>query len=104
KGRSFVLRFPSTALLASVFVNGVWCGGNSTPTAAWEADVTKAIRPGAANELLVAIKDCYYAIEKADDTGKSVRYLFNFPTSWFYSGGGGGGATRWADFPVLLQV
>src|ERR1700693_1101872 len=30
--------------------------------------------------------------------------LFNYPTSWFYSGAHGGGATRNADFPVLLQV
>lgn len=101
--RAFVLRFPSTALLASVFVNGKYCGGNSTPCAAWDADITTAVVPGKDNELVVAIKDCYYAIEKTS-ANKSVRQLFNYPTNWFYTGGGGGGATRNADFPVLLQV
>lgn len=103
KGRSFVLRFPSTALLASVFVNGTFCGGNATPCAAWDADVSTAIVPGQVNEVVVAIKDCYYVIEKTGD-GKSPRYLFNYPVGWFYSGSHGGGATHYADFPVLLQV
>ena len=31
KGRSFVLRFPNTALIASVFVNGKYCGGSTAP-------------------------------------------------------------------------
>ena len=102
-GRSFVLRFPSTALIASVFVNGKFCAGNTTPCAAWEADVTAAIVLGKENEIVVAIKDLYYAIEKTGD-GKSVRTLFNYPAEWFYTGSNGGGGIRNADFPVLLQV
>ncbi len=102
-GRSFVLRFPSTALIASVFVNGKFCAGNSTPCAAWHADVTAAVVPGKDNEIVVAIKDLYYAIESVGD-GKSIRTLFHYPASWFYSGSHGGGAIRNADFPVLLQV
>jgi beta-galactosidase len=100
---SYVLRFPSTALLASVFVNGKLCAANATPCAAWDADITAAVVPGKVNEVVVAIKDLYYAIEKTGD-GKSVRMLFNYPADWFYSGAHGGGATRNADFPVLLQV
>ena len=103
QGKAFVLRFPSTALIASVFVNGKYCAGNTTACAAWDADITSAVVPGKNNEVVVAIKDLYYAIESTSD-GKSVRTLFNYPTSWFYSGGGGGGATRNADFPILLQV
>jgi beta-galactosidase len=102
-GRSFVLRFPSTALIASVFVSGKYCGGSTAPCAAWDADVTAAVVPGKDNDIVVAIKDCYYAIEKTGD-GKSPRYLFNYPADWFYSGSHGGGAIRNADFPVLLQV
>lgn len=102
-GGSFVLRFPSTALIASVFVNGKFCAGNSTPCAAWDADVTAAIVPGKNNEIVVAIKDLYYAVESLGD-GKSIRTLFHYPADWFYSGSHGGGATRNADFPVLLQV
>ncbi len=102
-GKSFVLRFPSTALIASVFVNGRFCEGNTTPCAAWDADITRAVIPGKDNEVVVAIKDLYYAIASTGD-GKSARTLFNYPTSWFYSGAHGGGAMRNADFPVLLQV
>ncbi len=102
-GRSFVLRFPSTALIASVFVNGTFCAGNATPCAAWDADLTSAVIPGKDNEVVVAIKDLYYAVEKTGE-GKSPRYLFNYPAEWFYTGSHGGGATRNADFPVLLQV
>jgi beta-galactosidase len=101
-GHSFVLRFPSTALLASVFVNSKLCGSGDTPCAAWEADITNAVKPGAVNEVIVAIKDCYYAVAQTGE-GKSPRYLFNLPAERFY-GAGGLGATRFADFPVLLQV
>jgi beta-galactosidase len=102
-GRSFILRFPSTVLIASVFVNGHYCGGSTAPCAAWDADVTSAIVCGKDNEIVVAIKDLYYGIEKTGDN-KSIRMMFNYPAGWFYSGGGGGGGTRNADFPVLLQV
>jgi Glycosyl hydrolases family 2/Glycosyl hydrolases family 2, TIM barrel domain len=102
-GGAYVLRFPSTALIASVFVNGTFCAGNTTPCAAWDADIRAAVKPGQVNEIVVAIKDLYYAIESLGD-GKSIRTLFNYPTSWFYSGSNGGGATRNSEFPVLLQV
>jgi beta-galactosidase len=102
QGRSFVLRFPSTALLASVFVNGKLCGSSAAPCAAWDADITSALKPGTVNEVVVAIKDCYYAIARTGD-GKSVRYLFNYPVNRFYNDGGLS-ATRYADFPVLFQV
>ena len=100
--KTAVLRFPSTALLASVFVNGKFCGGNDTPCAAWEVDITKAIKPGKINELVVAIKDCYYALAQTGD-GKSCRYMFNYPVNKFFNDGGLG-PTRFADFPVLFQV
>jgi beta-galactosidase len=64
KGRSFVLRFPNTVLLASVFVNGKLCGSSTAPCAAWEADITGAVIPGKDNDVVVAIKDLYYAVEK----------------------------------------
>jgi beta-galactosidase len=104
-GESFVLRFPSTALLASVFVNGKYCTGNSTPTAAWDADITNLVKPGEVNEIVVAIKDCYYALARVEEGGKDLtaRRLFNFPVNWFYTVGGLN-ATRFADFPVLFQV
>ena len=47
-GRSFFLRFPSLSLIASVHVNGQYCGWTKAPFAAWECDVTPRgpARPG----------------------------------------------------------
>ena len=45
-GRSFFLRFPSLSLIASVHVNGQFCGWTKAPFAQWECDVTRAVRPG----------------------------------------------------------
>ena len=54
--------------------------------------------------LIVAIKDPYYAIANTGDPKRpSARYMFNFPTDWFYSAGGVG-AMRYADLPVLTDV
>jgi beta-galactosidase len=101
-GRSFFLRFPSTRVIASLLVNGRYCGFNKTPCAAWDCDVTSAIKPGEVNEVCVVIKDLYYAVARTGE-GKSPRYLFNVPPGRFHSAGGLG-ITRFADFPVLFKV
>ena len=101
-GRSFVLRLPSTALIASVLVNGEYCGASLAPCTNFECDITKAVRPGKVNEVCVSIKDYYYAIAQNGE-GKSVRSLFNVPTEWLYNSGGLSSA-RFADFPVVFRV
>jgi len=102
KGRSFVLRFPSTALLASAFVNGKYCGGSKAPSALWECDATAAMKPGEVNEVIVAIKDGYYAIAQ-DGQGRSARYMFNLPHDMMFNSGGLS-FMRFADFPIVLRV
>jgi beta-galactosidase len=102
KPRACFLRFPSTSLIASVLVNGTYCGHSKAPCARWECDVTRAIKPGAVNEVIVAIKDVYYALAQTGD-GKSARYAFNVPPSMFHNAGGLG-LTRYADFPVLYNA
>lgn len=82
-GRSFFLRFPSTCLIASVIVNGQYCGFSKAPCANWDCDVTAAVEPGKINEICVGIKDVYYAISKTGE-GKSARYLFNMHIDQFY--------------------
>jgi hypothetical protein len=89
-GRSFVLRFPSTNMIATVFVNGLMCGWNKTPMTAWECDVTAAVRPGEVNELWVGLKDTYYAV--AGDT----RRAFNVPRDML----GNQGVSHRLDMPV----
>lgn len=100
-GRSFVLRFPNNALLTTVFVNGIYCGHGKTPSTLWECDITRAIKPGEVNEIVVGIKDLYYAISRTAE-GKSARHLFNLPRERFHSGGLP--VTRFADFPVMFKV
>lgn len=100
-GRSFVLRFPDNALLTTVFVNGKRCGFSDTPCAAFECDVTAGVRPGAVNEVVVGIKDLYYAVARTAD-GRSCRRLFDYPADRFHAPGPG--PTRFVDFPVLNEV
>ncbi len=80
-GRSFVLRMPSVNLMASVLVNGKFCGFTRAPYAQFECDLTPAVVPGQVNELAVIIKDSYYAISEKK-AGRSCRLSFNLPTSW----------------------
>ncbi len=104
KGRSFFLHFPCNAVISSAIVNGVYCGGSRAPCTVWDRDVTKAIKPGAVNEALVAIKDPYYAIASTGDPkNPSVRHMFNMPPDWVYHSSGLSSA-RYADLPVVLQV
>ena len=94
-GRSVYLRFPNVNMIASVFVNGRFCGWTKAMDALWECDVSKAVKPGAANEVCVVIKDAYYASSEKK-SGKSCRLTFNTPRSVMEK--------NWAwqhfDFPV----
>ncbi len=102
KGRAFVLRFPSTALIASAFVNGQYCGGSKAPSALWECDATAAVKPGEINEIVVAVKDGYYSMAQ-DGQGRSARYMFNIPHDMMFNSGGLS-FMRYADFPIVLRV
>jgi len=91
KGRGFFLHFPSVNMIAAVFVNGQPCGWTKAPLAPWDCDITKAVRPGEANEIWVAVKDTYYAI------AKDIRKSFNWPPPWLDSLQG---MSMQLDFPV----
>lgn len=94
--RSFFLRLPSICLMASVFVNGQYCGFTKAPFALFDCDVTQAIRPGQINEIAVVIKDSYYAFSPKK-SGKPTRLQFNIPVSLM-------GTQNWVnqhfDFPI----
>ena len=87
---------PSQSLIASVHVNGQFCGWTKAPFAAWECDITRAVRPGQVNEICLVIKDSYYAISEKK-AGKSCRLMFNTPVAWV-------GSQNWInqffDFPI----
>ncbi|MCY3017914.1 MAG: hypothetical protein NTW87_02630 [Planctomycetota bacterium] len=95
-GRSFFLRFPSINMIASLHVNGQFCGWTKAPYAPWECDATKAVKPGQSNEICLVVKDAYYATTPKK-SGKSCRMSFNVPTEWI-------GSKNWIwqhfDFPV----
>ena len=63
-GRAFFLHFQATSLIASVIVNGQFCGAAPLLFAPWDCDVTKAVQAGRRNEIVVAVKDAYYAVTK----------------------------------------
>lgn len=90
-GRSFFLRFPSVNMIATVFANGVPCGWTKAPFALWECDITKAVRPGGLNEIVVGIKDTYYA------PARDTRRMFNMPRDLMLRNQG---VSMQMDFPV----
>jgi len=91
--RSFYLHLPSVNLLGSVFVNGTLCGTSDTPFAVWDCDVSRAIKPGQ-NEIVVALKDVFYALSDAGNAGHPQYTPFDF---WHYN------TTNQLDFPVLSR-
>jgi hypothetical protein len=62
-GRGFYLHFSGTNWLASVFVNGELAGTHRGVWIPWDLDVSRHIRPGQVNELAIAIKGPYYAVD-----------------------------------------
>ena len=92
-GRAFFLHFGATNLIASVIVNGQFCGANAAPFTIWDCDVTKAVQPGKTNEILVAVKDAYYGVTNPRD-------LFNLPMGFFQFQG----ASNRFDFAVWSHM
>lgn len=91
--RSYYLHLPSVNMIGSVFVNGQLCGTSDTPFAAWDCDVSKAIKAGQ-NEVVVAMKDVFYALSGAANAGHPQYTPFSF---WHYN------TTNQLDFPVLSR-
>ena len=60
-GQSLTLRLPNACLLASVFVNGTLVGTGTVPHAPFTCDLGATARPGV-NELVVVVKDHFYAV------------------------------------------
>ncbi len=106
--RSFVLHVPGMSVVASVLVNGRYCGGTKNCWAVWDSDVTRAIRPGEVNEVVVAFKDAFYAlagdshVRSSSDAGarqlKRPHKLDYIPYSfWHYN------TTRQLLSPILTS-
>lgn len=75
--QTFLLKFCRTSMIVSVYVNGQEVGYHDIPRTGFTADCSQAIRPGEMNEIVVGVKDAYYALSGQDD--QNARYGFNFP-------------------------
>ena len=76
QGRSFILHLPSINMLGSVFVNGELCGTCDTPFALWNCDITKAVKPGRVNDILLVMKDAWYALQTTQTPqGPTLAYM-----------------------------
>jgi beta-galactosidase len=85
-GRSFHIVFPQNNLNTTVYVNGILCGFDKNPFARVEIDVTKAIRPGTRNEIIVGIRDAWYAYSTNPKDPMKLRRKFNLPARFFREG------------------
>jgi glycosyl hydrolase family 2 len=81
-GRGFTLHFSGTNWIVSVFVNGKLAGTHRGVWVPWDLDVSKHIRPGQTNEIAVAVKGTYYAMDaKAIDKNGTLMGMRNRPLS-----------------------
>jgi beta-galactosidase len=85
-GRSFQIVFPQNNLNTTVYVNGVLCGFDKNPFARVQIDVTKAMKPGAVNELWVGIRDAWYAYSTNPEDPLKLRKRFNLPIKYSHDG------------------
>jgi len=91
-GRSFILRVPNPSMIATAFVNGTQAGWSKLPLASWDCDITSLVKPGQANEILVAFKDYFYGLAGED----SVKHLPYVPMAFWHFNTG-----LQLDMPVL---
>ncbi|MBD3180680.1 hypothetical protein GF312_00205 [Candidatus Poribacteria bacterium] len=62
--RGFFLHFSGTNWLISTFVNGELAGTHQGVWIPWDLDISPYVKFDAVNEIAVAVKGCYYAIDK----------------------------------------
>lgn len=86
KGRSFTLHFPANNLNTTVYVNGVLCGFEKNPFAPFTIDVTKGVKAGETNEVLVGVRDAWYGYSTSPTDPMKLRRKFNLPRDFFGKG------------------
>ena len=97
-GHSFQLDFDAFSMIATVFVNGQKCGFSRAFYTDWLCDVTSAIKPGQANDIVVVIKDMWYAQSTYGKDPLGVRKGFNMPPGFI---AGQQGVTMTFDMPMF---
>ncbi len=96
KSAGYVLDFQCLNLIQTLFINGVRIGDFDTAMSRWQVDVTRAIKPGASNEILLVVKDCFYGLG-ASDKDVGMRRTQYFPERFLHTVKD---ITRRFDFPI----
>jgi len=80
--RGFYLHFSGTNWIVSVFINGELAGTHQGVWIPWDLDVSKFVAPGKVNEIAIAVKGHYYAIDQKNygNRGDLDKYR-NIPRS-----------------------
>lgn len=97
-GRAFYLDFDSFSMIATVFVNGQRCGWSRAFYAHWQCDISQAVKPGQVNDIVVVIKDQWYAQAGHADDPLGSRRAFNTPPGFI---AGMQGTTQTFDMPMF---
>lgn len=88
EGRGFHLHFSGTNWIVSVFVNGELAGTHRGVWIPWDLDISDYVAPGEVNEIAVAVKGPYYAVDtKYYQPDRDLDYQRNRPRtrqSWVY--------------------
>ena len=102
-GQGFFLDVQRSALIVSVFVNGQFAGATDIFHTAWQMDLSRHIRAGAVNEIVLAVKDPYYSLNPAgDDSAQALgnRRYWNLPREFLQSNQG---IAAKHDYPVAAD-
>ncbi|MCK4376582.1 MAG: hypothetical protein KAX19_14700, partial [Candidatus Brocadiae bacterium] len=87
-GRGFYLHFSGTNWIVSVFVNGHLAGTHRGVWIPWDLDISRYVEPGRTNEIAVAVKGPYYAVDtRYYSPGTDLDHHRNRPRSrqdWVY--------------------
>ncbi|MAX26518.1 MAG: hypothetical protein CMJ19_18650 [Phycisphaeraceae bacterium] len=118
-GDSFQLNFEATNWIVSVFVNGKLAGTHKSVLVPWSMDVTDHIKRGKVNDIVIAVKGPWYAIDIKARKGRtsSLDHARNTPTTGNFlknrsyvapvypsTKGEGNGMTTGIIGPVLLTA
>ncbi len=82
QGKSFILNFSGTNWIASVIVNGKMVGYHKSTRIPWKLDITDAVKTGQVNEIMIGIKDVWYAMDYKFHK-KELNNMRNIPVDAF---------------------
>lgn len=82
QGQSFFLNFNGTNWIASIAINGKIVGNHKSTRIPWKLDITNAVKAGQINEIMIGIKDVWYAIDYKFHK-KELNTMRNIPIDAF---------------------